>query len=188
MKKVISIYGIAAAGKSTQAKKLEEEFGWMHFGMGDRLREEIASGSDLGKEIEKSVSAGVLIPDELMIQIIKNLGPQIKEKGIIFDGFPRMYSQTLMTEKLLSEIGMEFDTFFLLEVSPQEALRRIKARSTSGVRADDKDEKAIQNRIAVFERESKVLIDYYQKIGKLVKINGELSIDEVYAEIKKHLS
>lgn len=187
MKKVISIYGLPAAGKSTQAKKLAEEFGWMHFGMGDRLRAEIASGSDLGQEIEKYVSAGTLIPDELMIQIIKNLGPQIKEKGIIFDGFPRIYSQVLMTEKMLKEINMEFNVFFLLEVSPQEALRRIKARSAFESRTDDKDEDVIKNRMTVFEKESKVLIDYYQKIGKLVKINGELSIDEVYKEIKKHL-
>ena len=187
MKKVISIYGLPASGKTTQAEKLNQEFGWIQFGMGDRLREEIASGSELGKEIEKSVSAGVLIPDELMIQIIKNLGPQIKEHGIIFDGFPRMYSQTLMSEEILKEIDMEFDKFFLLEVSAEEALRRIEARSATSGRADDKDADAIKNRMGVFERESKILIDYYQKIGKLVIINGELSIDEVYEEIKKHL-
>ena len=187
MKKVISIYGLPASGKTTQAEKLNQEFGWIQFGMGDRLREEIASGSELGKEINKSVSAGVLIPDELMIQIIKNIGPQIKEKGIIFDGFPRMYSQTIMAEEILKEIDMEFDKFFLLKVSPEEALRRIEARSVISGRADDKDADAIRNRMGVFERESKILIDYYQKIGKLVEIDGELSIDEVYEEIKKYL-
>jgi len=187
MKKVISIYGMPAAGKGTQTEKLNKEFGWIKFGMGDVLRAEIASGSELGQEINKSVSAGVLIPDELMIKIIKNLGPQIKEHGIIFDGFPRMYSQTIMAERILEEIGMEFDKFFLLKVSPEEALRRIEVRSALGGRADDKDVDAIKNRIDVFKKESKILIDYYRKIGKLVEIDGELSIDEVYEEIKKHL-
>lgn len=187
MQKIISIYGLPASGKTTQAQKLNQEFGWMQFGMGDRLREEINSGSALGEEIEKSVKAGVLIPDELMIQIIQNLGPQIKEKGIIFDGFPRMYSQTVMAEKILGEIDMEFDKFFLLKVSPQEALRRIEARSALSARSDDKDADAIKNRMDVFERESKILIDYYQNINKLVEIDGELSVDEVYEEIKKHL-
>ena len=72
MKKIISLYGLAAAGKTTQANLLCKKYGFQPFGMGETLRAEIASGSELGAEIKKSVDQGVLIPDELMVQVLKH--------------------------------------------------------------------------------------------------------------------
>lgn len=187
MGKIICLYGLAACGKTTQAELIKNEFGFIQFGMGDRLREEIASGSNLGQKIKTFVDAGTLITDDLMGEVIKNIGSEIKENGIIFDGFPRMISQAKMLEEIGAELGEEIHKFFYLKISPKEALRRIAARAELTGRTDDKDKDAIKNRFGVFERESKILLDYYGQNEKLVEINGELRIEEVYNEIKKNL-
>jgi adenylate kinase len=187
MGKIICIYGLAASGKTTQAEKINREFGLFQFGMGDRLRDEIASGSALGQEINKYVSVGTLIPDDLMGEIIKNVSEKIRTTGLIFDGFPRMFSQVQMLEKIGGELGQEVDNFFYLKIKPETALARIAARAELSDRVDDKDADAIRNRFNIFEAESVLMLDYYRQKGKLVEIDGEKSIDEVYAEIKKYL-
>jgi adenylate kinase len=188
MGKIICLYGLPACGKTTQAEKIQQEFKLIQFGMGDRLREEIASGSDLGQKIKNYVDAGTLISDDLMKQIIENVSDQMKEKGIIFDGFPRMISQAKMLEKICSKINKDIDYFFYLKVTPNEAIRRIKARASLTDRSDDLDPQAIKNRLGVFEKESKILLKYYQNKGKLVEIDGEKSIEEVYSKIRKYLN
>lgn len=187
MGKIICLYGLPACGKTTQADKMKKDFNFIQFGMGDRLREEIASGSSLGQKIKSYVDSGILISDELMEEVIKNVGEQVKENGIIFDGFPRMISQAKMLEKIAAELGEEISKFFYLKVSPETALKRIAARAELTGRADDKDEDAVKNRLGVFERESKILLDYYGQNGKLVEIDGEMEIEDVYEEIKKNL-
>ncbi len=187
MSKIISLYGLPAAGKTTQAELLAQELGLIQFGMGDRLRAEIASGSELGKQIKSYVDAGTLITDDLMSEVIKSVGSDIKEKGIVFDGFPRIISQAGMLDEITAGLGLSVDYFFYLKISPAEALRRIAARSEFGGRADDKDASAVNNRMGVFNQESAVLMDYYRSRNKLVEIDGELSIAEVYALIKQHL-
>lgn len=187
MGKIICLYGLAACGKTTQAEKINAEFNLFQFGMGDRLREEIASGSELGQEIKKYVDSGTLISDELMGKVISSVGETIKEKGIIFDGFPRIISQAQMLEEISAGLGQEVDKFFYLKIKPETALARIAARAELTGRADDKDADAVRNRLGVFEKESSALIDFYRNKGILVEIDGEMSIDEVYEEIKKSL-
>ncbi len=187
MSKIICIYGLPASGKTTQAELINKDYKLLQFGMGDRLRSEIASGSKLGQEIKKYVDEGTLIPDDLMKEVIKNVGGQIKENGIIFDGFPRIISQAKMLEAISEELDQEINHFFYLKISKDEALRRIKARAELTGRKDDKDEDAVRNRMGVFEKESEILMDYYKESGKLIEIDGELSIEDVYNEIKKYL-
>ncbi|MEI7620624.1 MAG: nucleoside monophosphate kinase [Candidatus Falkowbacteria bacterium] len=187
MGKIICLYGLPACGKTTQAELMTKEFGWMQFGMGDRLRAEIESGSELGQKIKSYVDQGILITDDLMSEVIKHVGKDIKEKGIIFDGFPRMISQAIMLDAIADELNLNVDAFVYLKISPEEALRRIEARSQTGNRADDKDASAIKNRMGVFNQESTILMEHYKAQGKLIEIDGELSIEEVYTEIKKHL-
>jgi adenylate kinase len=187
MKKIISLYGLAAAGKTTQADLLCEKYGFRQFGMGETLRAEIESGSELGQEIKKSVDQGVLIPNELMEQVLKKIDVSIKETGLVFDGFPRMIPQAKMLDKIMTEMNLDFDLFILLDISYGEAQKRISDRAEVGGRADDKDPKVVANRLEVFRQESTQLIDYYQKQGKFVRINGSLSIPEVFAEIEKHI-
>lgn len=187
MSKIICLYGLPASGKTTQAERLIKELKFIQFGMGDRLRSEIQSGSDLGKKIKSYVDQGTLITDELMSQIITNIGQEIKKHGIVFDGFPRMLSQAKMLEKIANKFNLSINTFFYLKISPETAMNRLTARAKISKRSDDQDSKAIYNRFEAFNQESTILIKYYQKQNKLIEINGELSIEEVYKTIKKYL-
>jgi adenylate kinase len=168
MKKIITLYGQPGCGKSTQAQILAEKYGFFQFGMGERLREEIESGSSLGKEIKPFVDEGTLIPDNLMIQVIRNISDKATESGIIFDGFPRIVAQAEMLEKLAGEMGLEIGKLYYLRLKPEEALRRINARAKLGKRKDDVSPEAIKNRFATFERESKPLLEHYRNRGKLI--------------------
>ena len=117
MGKIICLYGLPACGKTTQADKLKEEFAYVQFGMGDRLRAEVSSGSELGQEIKFFLDNGTLITDDLMFQVIKNVGDEIKKQGIIFDGFPRKISQAKMLEKIASELQEDVSKFIYLILS-----------------------------------------------------------------------
>ena len=105
----------------------------------------------------------------------------------IFDGFPRIISQAKMLDEISDNLGQIVDKFFYLKIKPETALARIAARAELTGRADDKDADAVRNRLGVFEKESSSLIDYYKQKGILVEIDGEMSIEAVYEEIKKHL-
>lgn len=187
MSKIICLYGLPASGKTTQTEKLVQKFKLIQFGMGDRLRAEIKSGSELGQKIKNYVSQGTLITDELMAQVITNIGQEIKDHGIVFDGFPRMLSQAKMLEKIADRFNLEIDTFFYLKISSETALKRIAARAQVSGRSDDQDIVAIKNRLETFNKESAILIDYYRSQNKLIEIDGELEIEAVYKIIKQSL-
>jgi len=187
MKKIICLYGLPACGKTTQAEKLVEEFGYSYFGMGERLRAEVNSKSELGQKIKSDVEGGKLISDDYMTQVIKNVGQEILEKGIVFDGFPRIISQAQMLKDITEELNMKISAFVYLKITPEEALRRIKARAEISKRSDDKDAEAIKNRLDIFHKESIILLDYYRSQNCLIEIDGEMSIEEVYSTLKKSL-
>src|SRR3989339_601266 len=121
MQKIICLYGRPAAGKTTQALKLAQEFNLQIFGMGDCLRAEIQSGTDLGRQIKKFVDDGTLIPDELMEQVVRSIKADKNKSGIVFDGFPRLLSQAMMLEKLITESDFHFIGFFHVRVSEATA-------------------------------------------------------------------
>lgn len=187
MGKIICLYGLPACGKTTQAEKLTKEFGMVQFGMGDRLRSEIESGSELGKKAKTYVDQGILIPDDLMAEVIKNVGAKAKADGIIFDGFPRITVQAEMLDKIAEEFKTPVEAFFYIKIGAEEVQKRISIRAEIGGREDDKNPEVIKNRIGVFLKESEPLMDYYRKQGKLIEIDGEQKIEEVFEEIKKHL-
>lgn len=180
MKKIICLYGQPASGKTTQAKLLADNFGFSVFGMGEVLRDEVASGSALGQEIKPYVDSGLLIPDHYMSQIIKTAGEKASETGLIFDGFPRMVSQGKMLDQIMAELNLTVSGFIYLNVSAETALQRLKSRALiSPERLDDSDEVAIRNRFAVFAQQSISLLDFYKERNLLTEINGELSIEDV---------
>jgi adenylate kinase len=183
MNKIICVYGLPGCGKTTQAALLNKKYGVYQFGMGDKIRAEIKSGSELGKKIEIIHNTGILVPDDLMFKIIKNCGEQAKATGMVFDGFPRMISQAEMLDKILAEAGVKIDKFFYLKVTREEALKRLSNRAKLTERVDDKEATVINNRVGVFLEQSVALFEYYQQQGKLVEIDGEKSIEEVHQEI-----
>ncbi len=188
MKKIICLYGQPGCGKSTQAKLLTENFGYQKFGMGERLRAEIDSGSDLGQKMKPYVDAGLLIPDEMMAKIIKNAGEEAKG-GLIFDGFPRIVSQAQMLDEIMGRLGLEVEAFIYLHLTAEQALERIKSRAVlEGGRTDDIDDSALKNRFAVFDKESAALLDYYRQRSKLYELDGGLSIPEINTLITEIIS
>ena len=188
MKKVISIYGLAAAGKTTQADLLAKKYGFYQFGMGERLRAEINSGSEVGKKIANTVSSGLLVSDELIIGVLQNIQKPAQETGIIFDGFPRMVPQAELLDRIMAEVGLEVDLFILLDITSEEAEKRIAARAAATGRSDDQDKSVVSNRLEVFRQESEPLIARYEAAGKLIRIDGSQTIEEVFTEIEKHLN
>ena len=133
MGKIIVLYGLPAAGKTTQADLLFKKYGLYQFGMGDKLRAEINSGTELGKKIQETVTNGRLVSDDLIIQVLHNVQEQAKTTGIVFDGFPRMAPQAKLLDEMLEEIGLTVDRFILLAITPSEAEKRIDPDS-----ADDR--------------------------------------------------
>lgn len=188
MKKVIVIYGLAAAGKTTQADLLAKKYGFYQFGMGDRLRAEINSGSELGKKIADTVASGLLVSDELIAGVLHNIQKPAQKTGIIFDGFPRMVPQAKLLDSMLAEVGLEVDLFILLDITMAEAEKRIAARAAATGRSDDQDKAVVNNRLEVFRQESEPLIARYEAAQKFIRIDGSQTIEEVFAEIEKHLN
>ncbi|MFA7663010.1 MAG: adenylate kinase [Patescibacteria group bacterium] len=187
MAKFICLYGLPACGKTTQAELLSKELGMTQFGMGDRLRAEVESGSELGQRIKTYVDQGTLIPDEMMHEIINNVSAEANPNGIIFDGFPRKVSQAEMLDKIANQLGTPIKAFFYIKVGAQEVVKRIGLRAETGDREDDKDPAIVQTRIDVFVKESEPLMAYYRQQGKLIEIDGEQTIEQVFEEIKKFL-
>lgn len=184
MKKIICLYGPPGAGKTTQADLLVEKYGFSKFGMGERLRAEIVSGSKLGLKIKPYVDQGILIPDKYMSQIIIEAEKMSTEVGLIFDGFPRIVSQAHMLNEVMESLNLKVSAFIKLNLPVEAALLRIKARAKiNNDRADDTDKIAIKNRFSVFAKESVALTQFYQDRQLLFSLNGANSIDEIHAQI-----
>lgn len=176
-----------ASGKTTQADLIAKDYKFVQFGMGDYLRAEIKSESLLGEKIRPYVEQGALIPNDLMGEVIKKVKFNPEDNGIIFDGFPRMVEQADMLGRVMEDMNLQMLGFFYLKIDQETAIARITERADIEHRQDDKDPAVIENRINIFLRESVPLLQYYRKKNKLIELAGEQSIEQIYAEIKKHL-
>lgn len=185
MGKIVIMYGLPAAGKTTQAKKIAEKYGLYHFIMSDKLRELAASGSELGNTIKEMMAAGALVPDEIIMEAIRDVKPKALENGIVFDGFPRLLNQGQMLEQMLSEINLKVDAMILLKVGADEVRSRIGERAAVENRVDDNNKDVVENRINIFLKESIPLTDHYRKLSKLHELNGEEEIDNIFEKISQ---
>jgi adenylate kinase len=210
----IVLFGPPGAGKGTQAKFISEEFNVPHISTGDILRENVREGTALGKKAKTFMDKGALVPDEILIDIIKDrLQKPDTRKGFLLDGFPRTLKQAEALDPILDDINKKLDAVVNVDVSANELVRRLAGRRTcrscqasyhvksnppkvQGVcdqcggelyqRADD-TEAAINHRIEVYKNQTQPLIDYYKKKGLLIDIDGEREIDEVRSDVKKAL-
>lgn len=102
---------------------------------------------------------------------------------MVFDGFPRIVGQAVVLDEILTKVGTKIDKFFYLKISHEEAVKRLNARAAITGRGDDNNVEVVKNRFGVFQEQSTALMDYYRQQGKLVEIEGEKSIEEVYKNI-----
>lgn len=180
------LFGPPGAGKGTQAEFLINSFGLIHLSTGDLLRSEIAAGTKLGLEAKSFMDKGELVPDAVVIGMIKSkLESQHDAKGFIFDGFPRTVAQAKELDKLLNENGTPISGMLSLEVEKQELINRLLSRGKMSGRADDQDQSIIENRINVYNEKTLPLIEYYQPQCKHYGINGMGTIEEIAGRLKE---
>jgi adenylate kinase len=183
----VLLLGPQGAGKGTQAKRISAEYGIPHIGTGEMLRAAIAAGTELGRKVESIVNEGDLVPDDLMIALIRErLAHEDTEAGFVLDGFPRTTAQAEALDAVFNEIGRTFNVVFSLQIPDEVAFERLQRRAELEGRADDTDE-AIQRRLDNYHRETEPLIAYYRTRWNLVPIHADRSENEVFAEIQHAL-
>ncbi|MGV8095637.1 MAG: adenylate kinase [Mangrovibacterium sp.] len=182
----IVLFGPPGAGKGTQAEFLIQRFGLIHLSTGDLLRREIAGSTTLGIEAKRFMDKGELVPDSVVIGIIKNILHANKEaKGFIFDGFPRTVTQAEALDNLLNGNGTPVLGMLSLEVEKEELILRLQNRGITSGRQDDQDVAVIENRISVYHEKTAPLKNYYAAQNKYFSIDGMGSIDEIASRLKE---
>jgi adenylate kinase len=183
----VLLLGVQGAGKGTQAKRIASDYGIAYIGTGDMLREAMAAGTELGRLVKPIYDRGELVPDALMIDLIRDrLDGADTADGFVLDGFPRTTAQATALDEMLQEIGRPLSIVFELQVPQDVAIERLLRRATEEGRSDDTLE-AIERRIARFHEETAPLIAHYRARGNLVGIHADRPINEVFAEMQRAL-
>jgi adenylate kinase len=203
----IILLGPPGSGKGTQAKLLAERIKVPHISTGDILR--AAKGTELGDRASEYMNRGELVPDSILIAMIEDrLAKPDCASGCILDGYPRTIPQADALNRILSEQDLRIDLVINIEVPDDRLITRLSARrvcecgatyqltfnppQAEGVcdlcggalyQRDDDTEESVQNRLLVYKRETKPLIDYYENLGLLTTIDGSGSIKEISGEI-----
>ncbi len=204
------LLGPPGAGKGTQAKLLASKFSIPHISTGDILRDEVREGSFVGRKVGGFVKSGELVPDEIVVEVVMNRlsGPDA-QRGFILDGFPRTLNQAKELTQALKRQNRSVDLVLYFKTSPGVSIRRLSGRrvckkcganfhlinmppKSEGIcdfcqgslylRDDDKEE-TVKKRLAIYQRETSNLIDYYRKSRNLREVSGDLEADEVYARL-----
>jgi adenylate kinase len=181
----ILILGPQGSGKGTQAKLLAGAYDIPHVATGDILRAAVAEGSELGEKVAPILERGDLVPDDLMVELIRERLND--EHGFVLDGFPRTVPQAEALDTMLDEIGKPLDVVLLLEVDDDVALERLRGRGEVEGRADDAPD-AIRNRLRLYHSLTEPVVDRYRANGTLVTVNGERPVEDVAAAIEDELS
>ena len=210
----IVMLGAPGAGKGTQAKKISAKYNIPHISTGDIFRANIKEGTELGKKAQGYMDQGLLVPDELVLDlIVDRLGKDDCKNGYVLDGFPRTIPQAEALEKALSEQGEKIDYALNIDVPDENIINRMSGRracvgcgatyhliyaptKVEGVcdvcgkelilRDDDKPE-TVKKRLDVYHEQTKPLIDYYENAGTLRTLDGTIDIEDVFQTIVKIL-
>jgi adenylate kinase len=204
------LLGAPGAGKGTQAEKLSEIYHVPHISTGDILRENVREGTELGREAQEYMDRGDLVPDEVVIGLVRDRLKQPDcDRGFILDGFPRTVEQAEALGEILARMGKPIDYAIDIDVPDDVVVERLSARRVcrdcgavkhliynpprdEGVcdecrgelyqRADD-DPKTVHERLREYQRKTQPLIDYYQAKGLLHRVDGSRGMDQVLKEI-----
>jgi len=178
------LFGPPGSGKGTQSEKIVEKFGLIHLSTGNLLRQEIADKTPLGMEAKNFMDKGQLVPDEVVIGMIdSSLEKHAGAKGFLFDGFPRTIAQAEALDKLLALKKTSICKVLALEVTEDELVKRLVKRGETSGRSDDTNEQVIRKRFSVYKNETEPVAEYYKNHGKLEKIHGEGSVDEIFSKL-----
>ena len=209
------LLGAPGAGKGTQAAIISQKTGLTHIASGDLFRQAVQKGTELGKLVKSYMDKGELAPDEVTIRVImERLGEPDCEKGCIFDGFPRTLDQAKALEEKLTEQKKGIDKAVFIEVPDEELMKRLGGRWTCKscqavyhevasppkvtgkcdkcggelYQRPDDNEATIRERLKVYFNQTTPVLEYYKNNGKLIAVDGKLSIDEVAAKVVEVLN
>jgi adenylate kinase len=207
----IVLLGAPGAGKGTQAERIIEEYSIPHISTGDILRAAVAAGTPLGLEAKQYMDEGGLVPDEVVIGLVKErLTQPDTDKGFILDGFPRTLPQAEALDAALTEVGKSIDIALAVVVDPEVIVGRLTARRTCKecgkittvsalaegacplcdgevYQRDDDNEATVRNRLRVYAENTAPLIDYYEGKGVLAEVDGDRPVNAVWADVKRAL-
>ncbi len=182
------LFGPPGSGKGTQSENIIKKYGLKHISTGDLLRSEIKNGTALGLEAKSFMDTGKLVPNEVVIGMISSvLDSNLHAKGFLFDGFPRTTAQAQALDKLLELKKTSINIMLALEVSEGELIRRLLYRGQTSGRTDDINENIIKERINVYHNETSAVAEYYNKFNKVAMVDGEGSIDAIFASLCKEI-
>lgn len=180
----IVLFGPPGAGKGTQSERLIEKFKLIHLSTGDIFRANLKNKTSLGELARTYMDKGQLVPDEVTIEMLKaEVVKHSSPIGFIFDGFPRTNAQAIALDELLTSLETEISIMLALEVEEKELKKRLLARAEQSGRADDADPAIIENRIAIYNKDTAPVKTYYQGQNKFTSIQGTGSIDEITQRI-----
>jgi adenylate kinase len=177
----VLILGPQGSGKGTQAKRIAAAYRASHVATGDILRAAVSDGTELGARVRPILERGDLVPDELMIELIRER--LADEDSFVLDGFPRTVTQAEALDAMLDEIGKPLDAVILLEVSDDVATERLHGRAVEEGRTDDTPD-VIANRLRLFHELTEQVVERYRAAGIEVAVDGERSMDDVFAAIQ----
>lgn len=204
----IVLLGAPGAGKGTQATKLVEKYGYAHISTGDMLRAAVKNQTPLGLEAKKFMDAGDLVPDEVVIGLVKErLQDEDTKAGFILDGFPRTSTQAVALDSELASLDRPLDAALLVDVDKEVIIKRLTSRRMCRdcgyigsdkdakcpkcggemYQRDDDNEATVRNRLDVYENSTAPLIDYYRGCDLLIEIDGDRDPEAVLASIVEAL-
>jgi adenylate kinase len=178
------LYGPPGAGKGTQSERIIDKYNLSHISTGDLFRKHLGEGTELGKLAQSYMDNGKLVPDEVVIEMVKaRLSEPHHTSGYIFDGFPRTVAQAEALDNLLKSLNDSITSTIALEVPEDELRKRLLERGKTSGRADDQNEEKINTRIKVYHDETVPVADYYQNQNKFSPVLGVGTIEEIFNRI-----
>jgi adenylate kinase len=181
----ILLLGAPGSGKGTQGTILAQRLGLPKITTGDILRTAVKVGTPLGREAKKYMDRGKLVPDAVVLGLIKEeLAKPAAKEGAVLDGFPRTAAQAELVDQTLAERRQRLNHILLLDVPEEELIRRMTARAAQEGRADDAPE-AIATRLDVYRRDTAPLIAHFSQRGNVHRVPGTGTVDEIATEIKR---
>jgi adenylate kinase len=182
-KTYVVLMGAPGAGKGTQAKLLQQALGLPQVATGDLFRENLKHQTELGKLAQQYMDKGELVPDQVTIAMVENrLSQPDCERGAILDGFPRTPAQADALNQLLLKFNGQINIVPFINVAQEILVNRLIKRAEIEGRADDNEE-TVRNRMRVYEAQTAPLLDYYQKKGLLMEVDGDRPVDIVQQEL-----
>ena len=184
------LFGPPGSGKGTQSERLVDKYRLKHLSTGELLRNEISQLTELGMEAKNFMDKGQLVPDHVVIGMIRNqLESNKGGGGFLFDGFPRTEIQARALDELLQEKDTSINVVLALRVSEEELIKRLLNRGLTSGRVDDVTETVIRERLAEYHRKTSPVANHYGRASKVIYVEGEGSVDQIFdllcAEIDK---